>query len=218
VPQDSIYTDPDALRLLYLNPKNPLGGLTDPTGPPVTPTAPPPDPPPPNPPHCPAVGEWTWKYIGSKRGNLTHVRVGSLRTRVDRLYNPITQHFNVIDSIRFIENVPCLRVTTLDGAVQVVSFTHPVIQKLKDAVGRAAEHLMAMLEAGRVYGLGAVSCIDAVANLTKVKKIERAGLRMVAEIKLRKEHIFASGSSPDAMLCGHNKPREEGGGGGGIEP
>lgn len=208
--RDSQYTDPDVLRLLYLNPRNPLGSLGD-QDPLPTATVEPPAPP--VPPTgggggCPALGQYTIKYISSTRERFTYTLVQALRPKVDYLWNPITKNWNRVGEVELIENVPVVKVVTENGAAKIVSYSHPVIQKLDDADGTPAIELKERIDIGRVYGLKAVSCIglDAVmTKLTEISEIPELPTATVVRIYLETEHIFPCGIVPGRMIMGHNK-------------
>ena len=163
------------------------------------------------------MGQYTIKYISSKQDRFTYTVVEALRPKVDYVWNPITWDWNRVGEVELIENVPVLKIITEDMAAQIVSYPHPVIQALDDADGTPAITLKERLDAGRTYGLKAISCIELEARKTRLASITEAGIMTVVRIYLETEHLFPCGIVPGRMIVGHNKRSIEEPLGGGPE-
>ena len=197
--QDSIYTSPDFLRLLYLNPRNPLGE-TGGGGPVFDTVAAPPSVPPDRPPiGCPAVGEYT--LVQHPVFVLTQpVMVEKLRVGKDYLWHAIANTFQKVVGVRIIKDVECVRIKTFDGAESVVTLTDQVIQRFADLHGKQIMDLINDPDAEH----GAVSCIDLKPRETTIEWIVSVGRRDAVRISLEGGGIYASGSDPTKTTLRHN--------------
>lgn len=215
--RDTKYTNPDSIRLLYLNPKNPLKNVDDDrlglslieTGPALPPSS--------SPSGttgggiggqggggggggCPALGQYTLAWEDAGRGVIIPKFIDDLIVGLDKLWHPIKRYFQEISHIRYID-AECVYVRTFDDADQIVSLSHPEIQSLDDENGTPISDMLANLEASHK----AVSCIDFGVNETEIAEIRSVGRRTVAHISLVDGFIYACGSNPLRTVLGHNK-------------
>jgi hypothetical protein len=201
---DSVFTNPDALRLLYLSPKNPNRETADISAPQSLVAPPPPiiiDPPPRDPP-CPAVGQYTAALLNGTSSDVRTVQVERLRLGHDQLWDPISQTFKRIAALSIVPGVACVRYRTLDGAESVVSIYDFVIRNFKDETGRMIAKMMQ--EQDEVHG--SVSLIGRGVNETEIDWIADAGIQSVVKITLEGEKggRYASGTDPRKMTMRHN--------------
>jgi len=203
---DSVFTNPDTLRLLYLSPKNPNRETADISAPqslvsppPFTPPDIPPIDPPPG---CPAVGQYTAALLNGTVSDVRAVQVEKLRLGHDQLWDSISQTFKRIAALSIVPGVACVRYRTLDGAESVVSIHDFVIRNFKDETGRMIAKMMQEQDAVH----GSVSLIDLVANETEIDWIADAGIQSVVKITLEGEKggRYASGTDPRKMTMRHN--------------
>lgn len=222
--RDTAYTNPDNLRLLYKQPKNPLRDLDDIStiAQQIVVTSPS------QPPSggfggngggnggggggsgCPAVGQFTLKLIDGTHDAVNPEYVENLRPMIDWLWHPIMQIYDRVTHVSIIKDVPCVRVQTFDRAEQIVSYSHPVIQTFKDTKGRSINSMLEDLESSH----SAVSCCAMESAETQIESIASVGLRDVVRITLERFGIYTCGTDPLLTIVSHNK-RELGGGGGG---
>lgn len=208
---DSVYTDPDAIRKLYLNRRaiadmlpgaDPSDfGLTGAGGASLVSTVP-------SPsgggtgggsaPGCPAFGQFT--LARSAQGVPYAVLVDGIRADTYELWNPIARTFKRVIAAEVIHSQPCAKVTSLDGCESIVSLTDPVIQSFADETGRSISELIAEQDADH----GIVTSIECVAAESRILSIESAGWRSVVKISLEGGGIYASGSDPQRMTVRHN--------------
>lgn len=225
--RDTSYTNPDALRTLYRNPKNPLKDLDEelaataaivasaPTG--AVGGAPGSggggggggwtDPP------CPAFFEFTWAYDFRLHRPVAKF-VQDVVENVDRLWSPIAKEFRLVTRAEHVYNVECVRYRTMyTDVVSVVSLSHPVIQDLDDDRGRQILDMLQNLESGHraVSAMGPYQLIQ-----TGIEEIASVGKNSVVKITLEGEGggIYASGSHPERMNLGHNIKNDPPGQGG----
>lgn len=228
---DSPYTNPDSLRLLYLNPKNVLRALNEvlgddeqqqfaslPMGVPITsggniggggiiddPTG------------CPAVGQYTISLMpGTKSAKYPRL-VEELVPGRDSLWQPITKAFRKLVGVRIIPNVECAIYRTFDGAESIVSLTDQIIQAMDDNRGRQLMDLIAEPDASHAN----VTSIEFQVGISAIEWIRSFGRRDVVQLTLEGDNgdIYASGSNPLFLTVRHNnKVGPGGGGGGGLEP
>lgn len=201
---DSIYTDPEALRLLYRNPRNVLGGLADVGSAPadvstVTPPFTPPvlDIPPV---YCPAVGQYILA-ASQISGSWGPMRVEHLVENITRIVDPITWQFAVVEKATRISDVDCAVIRTVNGAESIVSLSDLVITGLDDLDGRPLIDLIQ----DRSKAHTAVSVIEFKAERSEIESIWAVGKRDVIAITLRPTGRYASGSQPFRMTVRHNK-------------
>lgn len=198
---DSIYTDPEALRNKYRNPKGILDALAEATAPPTQPQIinptinPQPSeiPLPSPPPRCPAWSEFVWMRSADLLP--TPRRAGDL-TINDYLYNPVTQQFNKIIHLE-LGKEECVKFLLYDDTEAVFSVSHPVLRSALDKTGTRADHW----REGELC-LAAKMFVPATG---RIKKIIPVGLQEVVAISLESEFIFASGTQKHKMIVGHNK-------------
>lgn len=202
---DSVFTNPDTLRLLYLSPKNPNRETADISAPQslvAPPPFTPPDIPPIDPPPCPAVGQYTAALLNGTSSDVRTVQVEQLRLGHDQLWDPISQTFKRIAALSIVPGVPCVRYRTLDGAESVVSIHDFVIRNFKDETGRMIAKMMQEQDAVH----GSVSLIGRGVNETEIDWIADAGIQSVVKITLEGEAggRYASGTDPRKMTMRHN--------------
>lgn len=198
---DSQYTDPEALRLLYRNPRNQTGAILS-EGPVQTVTSPTFEPvilPPPT--HCPAVGQFTIIRVPNSKHGIMPMLVQLVQRHIDHLWNPITSTFQAVTLARRVKHVPCVKITTTDGAESIVSISDMVIRTLEDDTGRSVAELIAEHDVEHRI----VSCIKYRAGESYIATIEDMGEQDVIEFSLEDNGIYASGSLPDRMTVRHNK-------------
>lgn len=221
--RDSSYTNPDKLRELYINPKNPLRALEEDSSAAQLVST--------NPSlpisglasgggnaggevigggsggsGCPILTDYV--LIRDASGNVAAIQSQFVKAG-DYLYNPITGEFRKAIYSEILRRQPCVRNTTFDGAEQIVSLSHPVIQSFSDTTGLPVEEMLK--DQTRIYG--AVSVFDYTeAAETDLELVVYIGLRDVQHITLEGAGggIYASGTKPTATILGHNKPRDPG--------
>jgi hypothetical protein len=222
--RDTAHTNPDSLRLLYKNPKNPLRDLEDDVtaiAQSIVVTSPA------SPPSggygggqgggggggggggCPAVGMFTLTLGHGPIETIRYELVQNLRPYVDWLWNPILQVYDMVTRAEIVKDVECVAVKTTDLCEKIVSRTHPVIQSLADKNGTSINELLSDLEADH----NAVSVIMFDTAETQIDTIRSVGLRDVVHITLQRWGIYPIGKDPYKTILGHNK-RELGGGNG----
>lgn len=204
--KDSIYTSPDALRLLYLNPRNPLKETSDQNAPQPIVQPPPPDVPV-IPSHCPAMTEYILACVGTLRPMPQPMPVRALREGM-RLWNPIAKTFGIVEYAEVSENQDCVRLCTYSGAEVLTSISSRGIVNIDDREGRYLFDLIMQKDKrdGAVQWLmGQKNALDCT-----IEAIADAGKADVMHIMLEKVEgqvpIYATGSRPEKMLCWHNKP------------
>lgn len=218
--QDSSFTNPDSLRLLYLNPRNPLRDLDmDETSvaSPTTPVAQPTTSVPGSgggggtPVGCPAFGQWLLERVPHTRAGIRFLLVEDLlKGHPAFLWNPILRTFRRVIAAVLIENVECVQYRTFAGAESIVSYTHPVIQSLIDRHGSQICDLINEPDKSHA----AVSYIDYALIETQIESISAVGKRNAVKISLEGDDgdIYCCGTDPLKTNLGHNnKP-----GGGGV--
>lgn len=220
--RDSSFTSPDAIRRLYLSPKNPLRSLEDATEAAQTQTVAQIVNTPTgqtgggytgggyggggSPSGCPAATDFVLS-ANAKTGQIVPKLAALLVAGADYLYNPITKTAHRIGFLEIIEEVECVRVETTSGASQIASYTHPVIRNYRDETGESVEDLLKSADSNH----GAVSYINFDLAQTDINLIEEAARRTVVKISLESGYIYASGTNPTAMILGHNNKSSGGG-------
>lgn len=198
---DSIYTDPEKLRLQYLNPLNPtreIDGLaqsqieTPVVQNPITPATdiPLPDR------HCPHKLD----FVVSRAANGSPLPILAVKVKAFETYlhNPLTGNFNLVIHAEIIKRVRCFEVTTKNGARGIFSESHPILTAELDKFGTTVVDLRE-----RDWILTQID--GEFLPMSQIEKIVLIGLRDVVHITLETEHIFASGRRPLQMIVGHNK-------------
>lgn len=202
---DSVYTNPDALRLLYLNPKNPLGGLEE-TKPdvavPAGQTVPEIHPPPTGSGSCPALGQFILIRLDAAKGGITYKKVEEVNAGIDFAWHPVRRTFHQIIAAEIMPEQPLAKVVTFDGAQSICSLTHPVIQDFEDTGGQQVFDLIN--EPDKAHK--AVSIIDFEVFQTEIALISAAGTGKCVRISLEDGFIYASGTDPLKTIAAHNKP------------
>lgn len=212
--KDSNYTNPDALRLLYLNPRNPTREATD-QNQPVTLLQQPPiiQPPPPGGGQtgtgCPALTEYGLACVGTLRPMPQPMPVRVIRKGM-RLWNPIAKTFGIVAYAEVLKDANCVFVRTFSGVECVTSIASKGIVSIDDTKGRRIYDLLTQEDerAGAVQWLmGQPNALDCT-----IEKIADAGKHDVMHITLEEVDgitpIYATGSTPQKMLAWHNKPRD----------
>lgn len=143
---------------------------------------------------CPAATEFV--LVKSASGLVVVKRAGEIVEAVDYLYNPIRKTFHLVLQARIRHGEKCARLKTSDGAEQIVSVSHPVIERFSDETGKPVFELPTR----------AVSVIQTEAEETQVKSIVPVGARDVVWISLQSGFIYASGTKETHLIVGHNKP------------
>lgn len=198
---DSIYTDPEALRLLYLNPKNQTGATLNEGPQPINPA---PYVPPVYQPggYCPAVGQFTIVRVPNSKHGIMPVRVEDVQRHVDYLWNPLTASFKPVVRAKRVADVPCLRVTTEEGVESIVSHDDPIIQAFDDDEGCPISKLLENPQGEHAV----LACIDFRLRDSSIAKIEDVGLMDVIEFSLGEGGgIYASGTVANKLTLRHNK-------------
>jgi len=220
--RDSNYTNPDALRLLYTNPRNALRGLDDlasdidasasiasPTG---------------LPPGnisggalnsgevigCPVFGEYVLALFPDTRRVTRPVLVENLTICKDYLWQPVTKAFRKVLDVQIIKDVECVRLRTVDGAESRVTLTDRVIQSLADTQGRDVQSMID--EPHSIHG--AVSLIDFHLYESEIEWIRSIGRQDAVRISLEGKggDIYASGTDPLKTTLRHNALAKPGSG------
>lgn len=201
---DSLYTDPDALRTLYRNPKNPLrdtdvgqSSLSQTAAP--TPLVTPLRPADIEPIHCPEIGEWTLG-LDPYGDDCIPMCVKDIR-KGDFIWHPIRERFIEVVYAQPVPNIDCFEVISHEGCGQVVSHSHPVIQCVDDDRGLPVTTLLE-----RVSDALAVILRWGDPEQDFIESIRYVGKRDVMHLSLRGGGIFATGTRPDRLVLGHNKP------------
>lgn len=213
--QDSIYTNPDALRLLYLAPKNPLKDLDEdsrsgadnapfvpvvsgPVGGPIRPPLIP----------CPAVGQYTAALLENTRNALKPVLVEELRLNEDMLWDAISRTFKKVVAKTIVHDVDGVRYRTNDGAESIVSIWDFIIRDFEDETGQMIGDILR--EPDAIHGN--VSVIDFIARESNIAWVEDVGKISVVKITLEGEQggRYASGTDPLKMTMRHNRKDDEG--------
>lgn len=200
---DSQYTNPDALRLLYLNPKNPLGGLGEAN--PVEAVVPVPEVPVPiNPPpgqNCPALGQFILIRL-SEKGGIHYKKVEEIKVFEDYAWNPLTKSFHQIIKADIIKSQACARVRSSAGAETVCTLSEPLIQSFEDNEGTMVFDLVRNPDRSHKI----IETIDFQTKESEIHSIANAGFLDVVHISLADGFIYTCGSDPLKTIARHNKP------------
>lgn len=211
--RDSVYTDPEKLRILYRNPRNPLkavedvqtNGAGDGGGEqPIFTFNPNQDLPQPH--FCPYVYQFIPvllipRFDRREKGEkqIDYKMAGDLQPFVDYAYNPITKKFNKIIKAEIIPNQYLYRFRTKGGYETIGTASHPIIQDLRDQNGKRiidfqpSESVLCWDSENLIYELSDDSTMHS--------------LDSAVHITLETEHIYAAGSGNGKLqfiLC-HNK-------------
>lgn len=198
---DSIYTDPEALRLLYRNPRNQTGGLPDASQdtntqqpqtyvPPITPQQ-----------HCPAVGQFTIMRVPGSDHGIMPAMVQAIREGIDYLWNPIDSTFRLVERARRVAGQPCVLVKMINKAESVVSISDMIIRSFEDETGIEIHKLL--LNPGDIHH--AMTSIDFQTLRSEIDTITDIGEREVIEFSLEGGGVYASGTMPTKLTLRHNK-------------
>lgn len=216
---DSTYTDPDALRALYVNPRNALKYLNDlaaqaASSTPTVPVLPQPgtivniDP---NTPiGCPLTGEWV---IALKRGTISEpiaMLIDDLTIK-DKLYQPVLQEFRQVVAIEHIPYVLGVSVHTQNGAVSRVSITDKIIQHQEDTVGMSIDRFLKK-GAETVWDDGVLSLMPqnggwelVQSHIAYIITLDRRQTAIKISLEGENGDIYASGRGADkGMTVRHN--------------
>lgn len=199
--QDSIYTDPEALRQVYRNPRNQTGMLPD-SQPSAAISPPPVYVPPINPPiHCPAVGQFTIMRVPGSDHGIIPAMVQDVREGIDYLWNPIDSTFRLVERARKVAHQPCVLVKMINKAESVVSISDMIIRSFEDETGIELHKLL--LEPDVIHH--AMTSIDFQTRKSEIDTITDIGEREVIEFSLAGGGIYASGTMPTKLTLRHNK-------------
>jgi hypothetical protein len=216
---DSIYTNPESLRFLYRNPKNPLRDLEEEnsqaaqtlvaTVPATAPgggggggTGIPPG-------GCPAVGQLGIVRVPGTFDAKIAIPVQELKIGIDYLWHPIKNLFQRIVALEILKDVECVQYRTFAGAESIVTLTDMVIQSFEDERGRQICELLGDLENSHAN----VSVSRFLPQEDQIEWIKQAGKHDAVRITLEGERggIYASGTLPDKQTVRHNtKPGPQG--------
>lgn len=201
---DSSYTDPEALRNLYRNPKNPLkeAGVDVGSSQLTTPAAAPlirPSLDDVAPIHCPEIGQWTYA-LDPYGSDCIPMMVKDVR-KGDFLWHPVRRQFQEVTFAEAFAGVDCFEIRTHEKYEQVVSDGHPVIQCVGDEHGLPVVKLLERAN----EALAVILRYDDPEQ-DYIESIRYLGKMAVMHISLRGGGIFATGTRPDQLVLGHNKP------------
>lgn len=233
---DSKHTSPDAIRALYLNPKNPLQNVEDVGGLPIAVQiaiqqpltglgggggyssggnsggggqyqyS------------CPAVDQWTVARVPGTLRSWIYKRMQDVSKDADYLRNPMSKEreFRRVIEKQIIRNVECVSYSTFAGAESVCSYSHLVIRDREDGHGKTINQLIEEPDVSH----RTVSLLEQELEDTEIRQITSVGKMDIVAITLEGigGGIYFCGSVPEKLNATHNKPKDGNTGFGDNEP